>query len=399
VPGEAVHDVAIVGGGIVGMAVAMALTDRYPGADIVVLEKEPTVASHQTGRNSGVIHSGVYYRPGTLKAQLSTSANRTMVAFCQEHGIRHEVRGKLIVATRAEQLPGLDELEARGKGNNIPVRRLTPAEINEREPHLRCVAALEVPTAGVVDYRAVTEAIVSVIADRGVAVELGARVEGIDRGLGVWRLRTPARDVQARFLVTCGGLQSDRLSRAAGSEPGAQIVPFRGEYYDVIESRRHLVNGLIYPVPDLRFPFLGVHLTRGIHGDVHAGPNAVLAFAREGYRWRDVSPRDLAELVRYAGFWRMARRNAAYGASEMMRSLVKERFVRSVQELVPDLRSSDLTSAPAGVRAQAVDPSGGLVDDFRIVADDGAVHVVNAPSPAATASLEIARHVVSRLTL
>jgi L-2-hydroxyglutarate oxidase len=301
------------------------------------------------------------------------------------------------VATSPDQLAGLDVLEERGTANGIPVRRLTTEEIAEREPHLRCIAALEVPTAGIVDYGAVTRAIAGELDTRGVSTRTSCRVTTIERGSSAWRLRTSTGDVIARRLVTCGGLQSDRVARAAGADPGARIIPFRGEFYDV--KRTDLVHGLIYPVPDLRFPFLGVHLTRGIHDEVHAGPNAVLAFAREGYRWRDVSPRDLAELVRYPGFWRMARRHGRYGVSEVLRSLVKARFVRAAQELVPDLTADDLVPAAAGVRAQAVDPQGALLDDFRIVADDGAVHVVNAPSPAATASLEIGRHVANLVDL
>jgi L-2-hydroxyglutarate oxidase len=391
------HDVAVVGGGIVGMAVARALTERFAGSDVVVLEKEDRLAAHQTGRNSGVIHSGVYYKPGSLKAELATRGNRTMVEFCAEHGVDHRVCGKLIVATSPDQLAGLDVLEERGTANGIPVRRLTTEEIAEREPHLRCIAALEVPTAGIVDYGGVTRAIAGELDTRGVSTRTSCRVTTIERGSSAWRLRTSTGDVIARRLVTCGGLQSDRVARAAGADPGARIIPFRGEFYDV--KRTDLVHGLIYPVPDLRFPFLGVHLTRGIHDEVHAGPNAVLAFAREGYRWRDVSPRDLAELVRYPGFWRMARRHGRYGVSEVLRSLVKARFVRAAQELVPDLTADDLVPAAAGVRAQAVDPQGALLDDFRIVADDGAVHVVNAPSPAATASLEIGRHVAGLVEL
>jgi L-2-hydroxyglutarate oxidase len=391
------HDVAVVGGGIVGMAVARALTERFAGSDVVVLEKEDRLAAHQTGRNSGVIHSGVYYKPGSLKAELAARGNRTMVEFCAEHGVDHRVCGKLIVATSPDQLPGLDVLEERGTANGIPVRRLTTEEIAEREPHLRCLSALEVPTAGIVDYGAVTRAIAGELDARGVATRTSCRVEAIERGSSAWRLRTSTGDVVARRLVTCGGLQSDRVARAAGADPGARIIPFRGEFYDV--RRTDLVRGLIYPVPDLRFPFLGVHLTRGIHDEVHAGPNAVLAFAREGYRWRDVSPRDLVELLGYPGFWRMARQHGRSGVSEVLRSLIKARFVRAAQELVQELTADDLVPAPAGVRAQAVNPQGALLDDFRIVADDGAVHVVNAPSPAATASLEIGRHVAGLVEL
>jgi L-2-hydroxyglutarate oxidase len=394
-----VHDIAIVGGGIVGLAAAHAITERFPGAGVVLLEKEPELAAHQTGRNSGVIHSGVYYRPGTLKAELATRASRTMVEFCQEHGIAHQVCGKLIVATEPHELAKLEELRERGVANGIGVRILDRDEISAREPHLQCLGALHVPTAGIVDYREVTEVLAGLVRSHGVDIRLSARVDRVQRTADGWRLHASTGPVESRYLVTCGGLHSDRLARLAGADPGARIIPFRGEYFDVVPERRDLVRGLIYPVPDLRFPFLGVHLTRGIHGDVHAGPNAVLAMAREGYRWRDVSLRDLAEVARYAGFWRMARKYWRYGLTEVARSVAKERFVRSAQRLVPDLVAADLVRAPAGVRAQAVDSGGGLVDDFLLVDDDRALHVTNAPSPAATASLEIGRVIASRVDL
>jgi L-2-hydroxyglutarate oxidase len=391
------HDIAIVGGGIVGLAVADALTAKFAGASVVLFEKERSLASHQTGRNSGVIHSGVYYRPGTLKAELATRASRTMVEFCSQHGIAHQVCGKLIVATEPEELPKLEELRARGVANGIGVRMLVPDEIREHEPHLRCLGALHVPTAGIVDYAEVTEALARVVRARGVDIRLGTRAQSFARRVDGWTVTTDEGTFDARFLVTCGGLQSDRLARLAGADPGARIVPFRGEYHDIVPARRDLVRGLIYPVPDLRFPFLGVHLTRGIHGDVHAGPNAVLALAREGYRWRDVSARDLTETLRYPGFWRMARRHWRYGLSEVARSVAKQRFVRSAQRLVPELTAADFVPAPAGVRAQAVDSGGGLLDDFLLVDDERALHVTNAPSPAATASLEIGRVIAERV--
>ena len=393
------HDIAIVGGGIVGLATAVALSDRFPGADAVVLEKETALARHQTGRNSGVIHSGIYYRPGSLKAELATRANRAMVDFCVEHAIPHAVCGKLIVATRAEQLPALGVLEERGLANGIPVRRLGVDEVAEREPHVRALAALDVPTAGIVDYGRVTEQLATIARERSVDIRLGTPVDGIERRASGWRLRTPGGGLEARVLVTCGGLHSDRLAAMAGTAPPARVIPFRGEYFNLVDGRADLVRGLVYPVPDLRFPFLGVHFTRGIDGHVHAGPNAVLALAREGYRWRDVSARDLAEILRYPGFWRMARRHAGYGVGEVARSLSKARFVRSARELVPEIEAADLVVAPAGVRAQAVDIGGNLLDDFLLVEDEAAVHVLNAPSPAATASLEIGRLIAARVTL
>jgi L-2-hydroxyglutarate oxidase len=320
-----------------------------------------------------------------------------MVEFCVEHEIAHEVCGKLIVATTPAEAAKLHELRDRGRANGLAVRIVDRDEIAEREPHLRCLGALHVPSAGIVDYREVTEKLASIVRSRGVTIHLASRVTGLTAQPSGWRIDTTTVRESARFVVTCAGLQSDRMARLAGADPGAHIVPFRGEYYDIVGHRSDLVRGLIYPVPDLRFPFLGVHLTRGIHGDVHAGPNAVLALAREGYRWRDISLRDVGELVRYPGFWRMARKYWRAGLGEVARSVAKRRFVASAQRLVPELTEHDFVRAPAGVRAQAVDARGGLVDDFLLVESEGAVHVTNAPSPAATASLEIGRLVAERV--
>jgi L-2-hydroxyglutarate oxidase len=393
------RDVAVVGGGIVGLAVAKALTDRFDGADVVVFEKEPSLAQHQTGRNSGVIHSGIYYRPGSLKAQLATAGNAAMVEFCREHGIAHEVCGKLIVASTPDELPRMHDLCERGRANGLAVRVAGPDEIAEREPHLRCLGALHVPSAGIVDYREVTEKLASLVRARDVTIHLASEVTALRPDASGWDVQATTGRERAQFVVTCAGLQSDRVARLAGADAGARIVPFRGEYHDLVGRSADLVRGLVYPVPDLRFPFLGVHLTRGIHGEVHAGPNAVLALAREGYRWRDVSPGDLLELVRYAGFWRMARRYWRAGFAEVARSVAKRRLVASVRQLFPDVSAHDLVRAPAGVRAQAVDAGGGLVDDFLLVDQPGALHVTNAPSPAATASLEIGRVIASRVQL
>jgi L-2-hydroxyglutarate oxidase len=390
-------DTVVVGAGIVGLAVAHALLERRPGWRVVVLEKEPGVGRHQTGRNSGVIHSGVYYRPGSLKAELAVRGNRSMVTFCAEHGIAHEVTGKLIVATDEAEAAALPGLAERAAANGIPARLLGAGEAHELEPHVCSAGAVHVATTGIADYGAVCERLVELVGSAGGEVRTGAPVEAIARTAMGWRVATPAGPVDADHLVTCGGLQSDRLARMAGSSPDARIVPFRGEYHDLAPSARHLVRGLVYPVPDLRFPFLGVHLTRGVHGEVHAGPNAVLALAREGYRWRDVSLRDLGALAADPGFWRLARNHWRFGLAEMHRSVRRRRFVESVRRLVPELTAADLSPAPAGVRAQAVDRSGALVDDFRLVVDERAVHVVNAPSPAATASLEIGRLVADRL--
>jgi L-2-hydroxyglutarate oxidase len=293
----------------------------------------------------------------------------------------------------------LHELHDRGRANGLGVRIIDRDEVTDREPHLRCVGALHVPSAGIVDYREVTERLATLVRDRGVTIHLASRVTGLAERTFGWDISTTTVHESASYVVTCAGLQGDRVARLAGADPGAQIVPFRGEYYDVVGSRSDLVRGLIYPVPDLRFPFLGVHLTRGIHGDVHAGPNAVLALAREGYRWRDVSFRDVAELARYPGFWRMARKYWRAGVGEVARSVAKKRFVASAQRLVPELREKDFVRAPAGVRAQAVDVRGALVDDFLLVESERALHVTNAPSPAATASLEIGRVVAERVRL
>jgi (S)-2-hydroxyglutarate dehydrogenase len=394
---QARADVVVVGGGIVGLAVARELTQRLAGAHVVVLEKEDGVARHQTGRNSGVIHSGIYYRPGSLKATLAVRGSHSMVEYCQEHGIAHDVCGKLIVATDEAQRPQLDMLAERSAANGIEAEVLTPEAARELEPHVRCVAALHVTPTGIVDYGEVSEVLAGELAAAGAEVRLRSRVTGLQRTAGGWAIETARGPLSSRFVVTCGGLQSDRLARLAGDDPKARIVPFRGEYFDVVPARRHLVNGLVYPVPDLRFPFLGVHLTRNVHGDLHAGPNAVFALAREGYRWRDVDLRDLGGAIAYPGFWRMARTHWRYGIGEVHRSVRRAVFVRAVQELVPELEEADLVRAPAGVRAQAVARDGGLVDDFLLVDADRALHVTNAPSPAATASLEIGRVVADRV--
>lgn len=388
---------AVIGGGIVGLSVALALTDRFPGLDVRVLDKEATLAHHQTGHNSGVLHSGLYYAPGSLKARLAVRGRREMVAFCEQHGISHDVCGKVVVATRPEELPVLDELHERGIANGVANTRLGPEELHEHEPHASGLAALHVPSTGIVDFVAVCETMARLIEERGGEIRLGTRVEAIGatgRGL---RVRTSAGDLLPRLVVNCGGLQSDRVARTAGADPGMQIVPFRGEYYKLVPERSHLVRQLIYPVPDPSFPFLGVHFTRMIHGGVEVGPNAVLALAREGYRWREIDLGDLLETLRYSGFRKLARKYWRTGLGEMWRSVSKAGFVRALQRLVPDVGPADLERVPAGVRAQALRPDGGLVDDFAIVDSGPIVHVLNAPSPAATASLPIGASVVDKL--
>ncbi len=382
-------DVAVVGGGIVGVATAMAVLARAR-VSLAVVEKEPRLAAHQTGNNSGVIHSGLYYRPGSLKARNCTAGREALLRFCSEHGIPAERCGKVVVATRAEQLPALEELRRRGEANGlVGVRRLGPEEIREIEPHAAGVAGLFVPQTGIVDYVRVTEAYAEEVGRGGGEVMLGAPVRKVARDGDGMVLETGKGEVRCRFLVNCAGLQSDRVARLAGVEPGVLIVPFRGEYYRLAQGRDGLVRNLVYPVPDPEFPFLGVHFTRMVGGGVEAGPNAVLALKREGYTRWSFSLRDTATTFAYPGFWRMARSYWRMGFGEYWRSFDKRAFVRALQALIPEIQPADLTRGGAGVRAQALDPSGRLLDDFRIVEGERQVHVLNAPSPAATASISI----------
>lgn len=387
-------DVVVVGGGLLGLATAMALSGE--GRRVVVLEAEERLAVHQSGHNSGVIHSGLYYKPGSLKAALCVEGARAMVRFCQEEGIAHEICGKLVVATAPEEIPRLEELERRGRANGLQgVRRLRPEEIREIEPHAAGIDALHVPGTGIADYPAVARAYARRIEAAGGRVLTGARLTGVRRD-GPGLVAETSRGAFAGLrLVNCAGLQADRVARLCGAEPEVRICPFRGEYYDLEPERRSLVRGLIYPVPDPRFPFLGVHLTRRVDGTVEAGPNAVLALKREGYRWRDVSLRDAAAVAAWPGFWRLAARFPALGAYEVRRSLSKGLFVRDLQRLVPEIRPRDVHRAGSGVRAQALDVRGRLLDDFHIVRGERAVHVLNAPSPGATASIPIGERIAA----
>ena len=387
--------VMVVGGGIIGLAVARAL--RVGGHDVTVCEKEPGWAAHQTGRNSGVIHSGLYYKPGGLKARLCVAGSASMAAYAGERGLPVEIGGKLVVAVDSRELPALAELERRGTANGVPVRRLDAAAAREYEPEVRCVAALRVTSTGIVDYAAVARALAAELAADGAELRLGVEVLGVHADSTGVRLQTSAGELRGDGLVNCAGLHSDRIARLAGLAPAARIVPFRGEYFELTPAAAARVRGLIYPVPDPVFPFLGVHLTRGIDGSVHAGPNAVLALRREGYRWGDVSARDLGELLGYPGFWRLARRHARTGIAELTRSVSRRAFAAALSRLVPGITASELVRAPAGVRAQAVGTDGALLDDFVVQAGLRQVHVLNAPSPAATSALEIARHVAARL--
>ncbi|MFF5161501.1 L-2-hydroxyglutarate oxidase [Streptomyces sp. NPDC000348] len=389
-------DVLVIGGGIVGLSTAYALARAAPGTRVTVLEKEPGPARHQTGRNSGVIHSGIYYRPGSLKARYAVSGAAEMVKFCAEHDIPHAVTGKLIVATTREELPRLHALAQRGRENGIAVRELCGAQIAEYEPEVGGLAALHVGSTGVCDFAAVARRLAQAARAAGTEIRYGARVVRVDRrpDRGVAVLTAAGDVVRGRALVNCAGLHCDEIARRTGDEPGARIVPFRGEYYEL--ARPELVRGLVYPVPDPAFPFLGVHLTRGVDGGVHVGPNAVPATAREGYDWRTVRPRELRATLAWPGSWRLARRHWRYGTGELHRSLSKEAFTRAVRRLLPAVREDDLVPTAAGVRAQAVLRDGTLADDFLIRETARAVHVLNAPSPAATASLPIGREVARR---
>ncbi|MFF4591057.1 L-2-hydroxyglutarate oxidase [Streptomyces sp. NPDC001388] len=386
-------DVLVVGGGIVGLSTAYAITRAAPGTRVTVLEKEPGPARHQTGRNSGVIHSGIYYRPGSLKARYAVRGAAEMTKFCAEYGIAHAVTGKLIVATERDELPRLHALVQRGRENGIPVRELGAAQIAEYEPEVRGLAAIHVGTTGICDFTAVARLLGEA---SGAEIRYGAEVARIDRraGLGVAVLTTRGEVVRGRVLVNCAGLYCDEIARLTGDEPGVRIVPFRGEYYEL--ARPELVRGLVYPVPDPAFPFLGVHLTRGIDAGVHVGPNAVPALAREGYGWGVVRPREALATAAWPGVWRMGRRHWRYGAGELRRSVSRRAFVKAVRRLLPAVQEGDLVRAAAGVRAQAVLRDGTLVDDFLIREGACAVHVLNAPSPAATASLPIGREVARR---
>jgi L-2-hydroxyglutarate oxidase len=393
----AVADVCVIGGGIVGLATAYELAVNR-GHKVVLLEKEATWAAHQTGHNSGVIHAGLYYKPGSLKARMCVDGNRSIVDFAREHGISHEVNGKLVVAVSGEEIGRLTVLAERAKANGVPARTITAAEAREYEPEVQCVAALRVESTGIIDYRAVCQVLADRLVDKGAELWSASPALAIREGSSAIEVATERGVVRAKVLVNCAGLHADRVAKLAGRRPQARIVPFRGEYYELRPEARGLVNGLIYPVPDPAFPFLGVHLTRMIDGSVHAGPNAVLALRREGYRWRDISPADLADTLSFPGTWKLARKYARTGIQEVLRSLSRRRFADSLARLVPRVSADDLVPAEAGVRAQAMLPDGSLVDDFLFELADRQVHVLNAPSPAATSSLEIGRHVADRVT-
>ena len=384
------YDIGILGGGIVGLAAATALKKRRPGIRILVLEKEPRVGFHQTGHNSGVIHSGVYYRPGSLKASLCVRGGHALLSFCRENNIPVERCGKVIVALSPEELPRLEELYRRGTANGVEgLSRIGPERLREIEPHARGIQALHLPSVSVVDYLQVAQAFAAHLQKQGVSVRTSTPVLRIAADREGVLLNTPSEEFRVRYLVSCAGLQADRMAAGSGLSLPLQILPFRGEYFELIPEKRSLVRGLIYPVPDPRLPFLGVHLSRRVDGRVEAGPNAVLAFKREGYAKTDVNLRDLRQMLAFPGFWRMGRRTWRTGLEELFRSFNKAAFVRSVQRLMPAIQGSDLKPGGSGVRAQAVNDRGELLDDFHLVQNGRCLHVCNAPSPAATASLAI----------
>ena len=387
----------VIGGGIVGLAVARELA-LHRGDQVTVLEKEDRWAAHQTGHNSGVIHAGLYYKPGSLKAELCVAGNASMAAYARENSVPVEICGKLVIATEAAELPRLAKLEDNARANGVPVEMLDSARAREFEPEVNCLAALHVKSTGIVDYTGVALAMVADLEKQGAELRTSAPVAGIRMEPGGVAVATTTSGIfRADALVNCAGLHSDRIAELAGLHPSARIVPFRGEYYELRPERRHLVKNLIYPLPDPRFPFLGVHLTRMTDGSVHAGPNAVLALRREGYRWRDVSPRDLADSLRFPGTWRLGKENWRPGLQEVLRSVSRKRFAETLARLVPAITEEDLVPAGAGVRAQALTRTGALVDDFLFESAPRQVHVLNVPSPAATSSLEIARKVADRL--
>jgi L-2-hydroxyglutarate oxidase LhgO len=392
-------DLVIVGGGIVGLATALQSLRSNPHTRLAVLEKEQGIARHQSGHNSGVIHSGLYYKPGSLKAKNCVAGASAMVEFCSEHGISYEICGKVVVATDESELPGLDELMRRGKANGVPgLAMIGPEQLRELEPHCTGISALHVPGTGITNYAVVSQKYAELIEAAGGHILTNCELQGIQQDSGETVLETSRGSIKAGRVVNCAGLHSDRVMRLAGEDNGLRIVPFRGEYYEIVPARRNLVRDLIYPVADPRFPFLGVHFTRRISGGIEAGPNAVLALKREGYRKTDINLKDALETAVFPGFWRMAAKYWRSGMGEYYRSLNKQAFAHALQKLVPEIQASDLEPAGAGVRAQAVDRSGRLLDDFAIVRSKRMIHVCNVPSPAATASLIIGKQ-IAEMTL
>ena len=391
-------DLTIIGGGILGLATALEITAAHPGLRLLLLEKEAELARHQTGNNSGVIHSGLYYRSGSLKARSCVTGRKALIAFCDENSVPYEICGKVVVATSQEELPRLDELHRRGEANGLRgLELIGPERLKELEPHATGIKGLHVPETGIVDYKKVAAAYADKVRNAGGDIRLSQRVVGILDRLGEIILQTSSGDYRTKHLINCCGLHSDLIAKMTGAardgEPEHRIIPFRGEYYKIAPERQFLVKNLIYPVPDPTFPFLGVHFTRMAKGGVEAGPNAVLAYAREGYRHTNINVKDLWETVSFKGFWAMTGKYWQTGFGELYRSLSKAAFVRALQKLLPEIRESDLVAGGAGVRAQAVSASGALIDDFVIKQSRNAIHVLNAPSPGATASLAIGQSI------
>jgi L-2-hydroxyglutarate oxidase len=388
----------IVGGGVVGLATAYRLLERFPQARLILLEKEARVGAHQSTHNSGVLHAGLYYTPGSAKAKLAVTGIRQMTEFCRQEEIDHEICGKLVVAVAPEELPRLDELLRRGIANGLQgLGKIDAAEMRKIEPYANGLAAVHVPEEGIVDYRQVCERLAFRIRERGGCIVTGAKVARIERKARTWVASTASEEFNGDFLINCAGLQCDLVAELAGEQRNMRIIPFRGEYYHLKPEARHLVRNLIYPVPNPQFPFLGVHFTRMIQGGVEAGPNAVLAFAREGYHLTDFDARDMLDTLLFPGLWRFLRKYPSMACTELLQSFSKAHFCRTLQRLVPDIRTVDLEPGGAGVRAQAMQPSGSFMDDFHLVIRKNALHVLNAPSPAATAALAIGDDIVSRL--
>ncbi|MFO8099367.1 MAG: L-2-hydroxyglutarate oxidase [Salinibacter sp.] len=384
------YDVAIIGGGIVGLATAYRLTEAYPDCSVAVLEKEDAVAAHQTSHNSGVIHSGVFYAPGSRKAKNCREGKRALVAFCEREEVDYEMCGKVVVAAEEPEIPELDRIQEKGRANDVECTRIGPARLHEIEPHVRGVAALHVPGAGIVDYPGVATALADRLRERGHTIRTGAEVLDLHTEADHVRVVSTAGDVTARHAVNCAGLYADRIAQMSGQENlDVQIVPFRGEYYELVPERRNLCRNLIYPVPDPSFPFLGVHFTRMVDGRVECGPSAVLSFAREGYRLTDVDWNELWEILTYPGFQKLSARHWKKGVRELLQSMSKRVYLQAARHLIPELQMDDVVKSRAGVRAQALHPDGSLEDDFLIMETDRVVNVVNAASPAATSALNI----------
>ncbi|OCR02819.1 hydroxyglutarate oxidase [Oscillatoriales cyanobacterium USR001] len=397
VPTETLYDFTVIGGGIVGLSAAMALGQKYPDAQILVVEKESDWAPHQTGHNSGVIHSGIYYKPGSLKAKFSREGNLSLVQFCQKHGIDYDICGKIIIATETAEIPLLENIYQRGLANELQVEKITAEAVKEIEPHVSCLAAIRVPSTGIISYKQVCQKYAELVKLNGGELRLNTKVERIFTNNNNHILETNQGSFQTKFIINCAGLQSDRVAKLNQVDPQIQIVPFRGEYYELVPEKRYLVKHLIYPVPNPNFPFLGVHFTRMIDGTIHAGPNAVLSLKREGYHKTDINLRDAAEVLTYPGFWKLAAKYYGVGLEEIIRSFSKAAFVKSLQRLIPEIEAKDLIPTHAGVRAQALANDGQLVDDFLLIKRPNSLHVCNAPSPAATSSLAIGEAIVAEI--